>query len=175
MSTNTGLPPGWTIRVSRTHNKEYFLNQSTKEASWEPPFGTDNEKLNDYLKTYKNNGNKAVVGEDSKIRASHILIKNETSRKPRSWKSDEITRSRDEAIQLAKKHQARILNGEATFTEIAETESDCSSHVRGGDLGFFTKESMQPSFANVAFGLHVGELSDVVESDSGIHLIQRTG
>ncbi|KAK6198854.1 peptidyl-prolyl cis-trans isomerase [Scheffersomyces amazonensis] len=172
---STGLPPGWTIRLSRGHNKEYYYNQSTNESSWEPPFGSDNDKLNEYLRKFKANGNKAVIGDDSKVRASHILVKNETSRKPKSWKSEEIKLTRDEAIQIIKKLQAKILKGESTFAEIATTESDCSSHSRGGDLGFFNKESMQPSFSNAAFNLHVGEISDIVESDSGLHIIQRTG
>ncbi|KAK6456199.1 peptidyl-prolyl cis-trans isomerase [Scheffersomyces xylosifermentans] len=173
--TSTGLPPGWAIRVSRNHNKEYFLNQATKESSWEPPFGTDNDKLNEYLKSYRANGNKPVVQEDGKIRVSHLLVKNVTSRKPRSWKSPEpITLSRDEAIQILKKHQARILNGEIKLGELAKTESDCSSHSQGGDLGFFGKGQMQPKFEEAAYALNVGEISDIVETDSGVHLLQRT-
>jgi NIMA-interacting peptidyl-prolyl cis-trans isomerase 1 len=42
-----------------------------------------------------------------------------------------------------------------------------------GDLGLFSRGQMQPSFENAAFALAVGELSDIVESDSGLHLILR--
>jgi hypothetical protein len=42
-----------------------------------------------------------------------------------------------------------------------------------GDLGLFARGQMQPSFENAAFALAVGELSGVVESDSGLHLILR--
>lgn len=171
----TGLPPGWAIRVSRTHNKEYYLNVATKESSWEPPFGSDTDKLNEYVKSYKNNGNKPVVNSDGKIRVSHLLVKNNTSRKPRSWKSpDGISLSRDESILILKKHHARILNGEVKLGELAHIESDCSSHSQGGDLGFFGKGQMQPKFEEAAYNLNVGEISDIVETDSGVHLIQRT-
>ena len=175
MLTETGLPPGWAIRVSRKHNQEYFLKQATKESSCEPPFGTDNDKLNAYLQKFHANGNKPVVAEDGKVRASHLLIKSTQSRRPKSWKSpDGVTRTRDEAIAILKEHEKRILNGEVKLSEVAETESDCSSHAQGGDLGYFGKGQMQPTFEDAAFGLNVGEISDIVESDSGVHLIQRT-
>ncbi|ODV80898.1 peptidyl-prolyl cis-trans isomerase [Suhomyces tanzawaensis NRRL Y-17324] len=173
---STGLPPGWAIRVSRTHGTEYFLNQATKESSWEPPFGSDEGILTEYLKKFKANGNKPVVREDGKISVAHLLVKNNQSRKPRSWKSpDGITLSRDEAIQIIKKHHARILNGEVKLGELAKTESDCSSHAQGGELGFFGKGQMQPSFEEAAYALNVGEISDIVETDSGVHILQRTG
>ncbi|CCE83178.1 Piso0_003750 [Millerozyma farinosa CBS 7064] len=171
----TGLPPGWTIRVSRTHNTEYFLKQSTKESSWEPPFGTDKDKLKKYLERFNSNGKRPVVQEDGKVRASHLLVKHAQSRRPKSWKSpDGITRSRDEAIILMKQYRDRILKGETTLSELSSTESDCSSHSQGGDLGFFGRGQMQPAFEDAAFNMHVGELSDLVESDSGIHIIERT-
>lgn len=173
--TSTGLPPGWTIRVSKNHNKEYFLNQVTEESSWESPFGTNKELLDNYLKKFKLNGYKPVIADDGKIRVSHLLIKNNQSRRPKSWKSpDGITLTRDESIQIMKKLQSRILNGEIKLSQLAETESDCPSHSSGGDLGFFGKGQMQHSFEETAFALNVGEISPIVETESGIHLIERT-
>lgn len=173
--TETGLPPGWAIRISQTYNREYFLNQGTKESSWQPPFGSNIDKLNEYLVQFKKNGYKPLVGNNGKIRASHLLVKHDESRKPKSWKSpDGIYRTRDEAIQNIKGYQEKILSGETKLSELATTASDDLSHTQGGDLGFFSKGQMQPSFEEAAFGLNVGEISDPVESDSGIHLIQRT-
>lgn len=172
--SETGLPPGWTIKVSRQHKKEYFLNVGTKESNWEPPFGTDEEKLKTYLSQFEKNGYKPVVN-DNKVRASHLLVKHNQSRRPKSWKSPEgISRSRDDAIILIKKYRDRIINGETTLTELAQTESDCSSHSQGGDLGFFGRGQMQPPFEEAAFNLHVNEMSDPIETDSGIHLVLRT-
>lgn len=172
----TGLPPSWSLKVSRTHNKEYYLNQATRESSWEPPYGTDSDKLNSYLAKFKANGYKPVVAEDGKVRASHLLVKDEMSRRPKSWKLPEgITLSRDDAIAKMKGFQKHILNGEVKLSELAKTESDCSSHANGGDLGFFGKGQMQPAFEQATFGLNVGEFSDIIETDSGIHIVQRTG
>ena len=95
------------------------------------------KSLNAYIAKFKNNGYKPLVNEDGQVRVSHLLIKNNQSRKPKSWKSpDGISRTRDESIQILKKHLERILSGEVKLSELANTESDCSSHDRGGDLGF---------------------------------------
>lgn len=59
------------------------------------------------------------------------------------------------------------------FREIATTESDCGSHERGGDLGMFGRGQMQKPFENASFSLQVGELSDLVETDSGVHILLR--
>lgn len=173
--TDTGLPPNWAIRVSKTHNKEYFLNQATKESAWEPPFGTDKDKLDRYLVKFRENRFKPIIPSDGKVRATHLLIKNTLSRRPKSWKHpDGVTLSRDEAVQKMRGFQTRILNGEVKIGDLARTESDCSSHSNGGDLGFFARGEMQPPLEEATYGLHVGEISDIVETDSGIHLIQRT-
>ena len=58
--------------------------------------------------------------------------------------------------------------------ELAEQYSDCSSAKRGGDLGFFTRGAMQKPFEDASFDLQVGQLSDIVETDSGLHIIKRT-
>lgn len=60
------------------------------------------------------------------------------------------------------------------FATIALTESDCSSSKKGGDLGLFGRGQMQKSFEDATYALRAGELSDIVESDSGIHIILRT-
>lgn len=173
--TETGLPPNWAIRYSKTQNYEYFLNQATGELVWDAPFGADEAKLKAYLAQYRANGNKPVVAADGKVRASHLLVKSKESRRPKSWKHPEgITITRDEAITAIKAYRRRILAGETTLEELAKDESDCSSHAQGGDLGFFGKGQMQPSFEEAAYGLNVGELSDVIESDSGVHIVLRT-
>lgn len=171
----TGLPPGYAIRISRTHNQVYFLNLATNESSWDPPAGTDNDVLSKYLQAFENNGYKPLV-KDRKVRASHLLVKHNQSRRPRSWKSpDGITRTRDEAIKLIRKYRNQILTEGIDLGELAESESDCSSHSQKGDLGYFGKGENQPAFEEATYSLNVGELSDPVETDSGIHLIQRTG
>jgi NIMA-interacting peptidyl-prolyl cis-trans isomerase 1 len=68
------------------------------------------------------------------------------------------------------------INGSAEkFAELAGRHSDCSSHTNGGDLGWFGHGQMQKPFEDATFGLEPGHISDVINTDSGVHLILRTG
>ncbi|RII23851.1 hypothetical protein CUC08_Gglean012679 [Alternaria sp. MG1] len=60
-----------------------------------------------------------------------------------------------------------------SLSELATTESDCSSARKGGDLGFFGRGDMQKEFEQAAFDLEKGQVSGMVETASGVHLIQR--
>jgi peptidyl-prolyl cis-trans isomerase C len=61
------------------------------------------------------------------------------------------------------------------FAELARENSTCSSAEQGGDLGFFQREGqMVEPFAAAAFELEPGEISDVVETQFGFHVIQVT-
>ena len=101
------------------------------------------------------------------IRASHILISH--SGAPRT----SATRSQDEAKALTEDIQARLESGES-FEEIAEAYSDCPSSQKGGDLGFFPRGQMVKPFDEAAFGLEVGDVSGIVETKFGYHIIMRT-
>jgi len=109
------------------------------------------------------------------VRASHILVKHIQSRKPSSWKEPNITRTKEEAMEIIKGYQTILKNKEKTFEELASTESDCSSAKKNGDLGFFERGTMQKPFEDASFALDIGEISEIVDSDSGLHLILRTG
>jgi NIMA-interacting peptidyl-prolyl cis-trans isomerase 1 len=122
---------------------------------------------------------------EESVRASHLLVKHAGSRRPSSWKEATITRSPEEALAAVQDFHARLTaNGDscfqnetlaAEFAALARTESHCSSASRGGDLGAFGRGKMTPSFEAAAFALDVGRLSGPVSSDSGWHLILRTG
>lgn len=91
----------------------------------------------------------------------------------------EITRSKEQAILELQEiqEQLRAATPEempALFARIATTESHCSSHSHGGDLGPFRRGQMQKPFEDTSFALPVGGLSDIIETDSGVHLILRT-
>jgi peptidyl-prolyl cis-trans isomerase NIMA-interacting 1 len=66
------------------------------------------------------------------------------------------------------------VSGKKSFEEIAARESDCSSAHRGGDLGEFGRGMMQKPFEDATFALKVGEMSGIVDTDSGVHIIVRT-
>lgn len=66
-----------------------------------------------------------------------------------------------------------ILDGNADFADLAKTYSeDPGSAAQGGDLGFFRSGELAPEFEATAMELKLGEISDPVETDFGIHLIQ---
>lgn len=71
-------------------------------------------------------------------------------------------------------YREQIVSGSVSFAELAQQYSDCSSAKRGGDLGPFGRGAMQKPFEQAAFALKVGELSDPVDTDSGVHIILRT-
>ncbi|KAG4087647.1 rotamase-domain-containing protein [Neocallimastix lanati (nom. inval.)] len=142
----------WEEKWSKSRNRIYYFNRKTGESRWEKPEGE---------------------GDEPQIRVCHLLVKHNQSRRPSSWKEANITRTKEEALEIIKGYRERIVNGEITLQELAKTESDCSSAKHGGDLGFFGRGRMQPSFEEAAFALQVNQLSEPVFSDSGVHLILR--
>jgi NIMA-interacting peptidyl-prolyl cis-trans isomerase 1 len=112
-------------------------------------------------------------GGSDQIRVRHLLVKHRGSRRPSSWKEPNITRTEDEARKILEGHRARIATGEVKFEDLAAKESDCDSYKRNGDLGLFKRGKMQPPFEAAAFALGIGELSDIVKSESGLHIILR--
>ncbi|CAD8126999.1 unnamed protein product [Paramecium sonneborni] len=110
------------------------------------------------------------------VRASHILLKSNQSRNPMDRvRNKQITRSDADAEKGIREIRAQVENNLNLFAKIAQDRSECSSCQKGGDLGEFTRGQMQKQFEDVAFALKVGELSQPVKSDSGWHIILRTG
>lgn len=85
----------------------------------------------------------------------------------------EITRSKSEAEKIIREYEARIHRGEVSLGELALTESDCSSARKRGDLGYFGRGDMQKEFEDASFALKPGQISGVVDTASGLHLIER--
>jgi peptidyl-prolyl cis-trans isomerase D len=103
------------------------------------------------------------------IAASHILI---------SYKGAErssATRTKEEARKLAEEVLAKAQASGANFAALAGQYSDePGAKERGGDLGTFKKGAMAKPFEDAAFKLKVGEISGVVETPFGFHIIKRT-
>lgn len=167
------------MKRSRTRNLPYYYHPESGNSSWEPPAGSDPNKLKEYMAKYHSQAAIDPVassnGLGEKIRASHLLVKHKDSRRPSSWKESNITRTKEEAMSIILAHEARIRSGASSLAELAVSESDCTSARKGGDLGYFGKGEMQKEFEDAAFALKVGEVSRVVETQSGLHLIERTG
>lgn len=103
----------------------------------------------------------------SQVRASHILLMYQGSARSTA------SRSKAEA-QASIEDLARQLADGADFAELARAHSDCPSAARGGDLGSFGRGQMVPEFEAAAFSMQAGEVSHVVETAFGYHLIRRT-
>ena len=116
-----------------------------------------------------------------KVRVLHILKKHAGVRRPSSHRNANITDTKEKAISDLETLIEMLKEAEegdelrATFEELAKAESDCSSFKRGGDLGYFGRRKMQPAFEKASFALKVGELSGIVETSSGVHVILRLG
>ncbi|KAI5821231.1 hypothetical protein BZA77DRAFT_348430 [Pyronema omphalodes] len=171
----TGLPQGWIVKFSKSRSLPYYFNVNTNQSQWEPPHDANQDLLKRYMAdNYSSPGLSASGGgHEGKIRCAHLLIKHNQSRRPSSWKQAEITRTKEEAIAILSGFEQRIRSGQLSLGELAASESDCSSSRKRGDLGFFGKGEMQKEFEDAAFALQPGEMSHIVETGSGVHLIER--
>ena len=115
-----------------------------------PPTDAD---LKDY---YDKNPN-----EFSGVRAAHVLIR------PEGFDEESKKKARAKAEDVMKQAKAGT-----DFGELAKQHSADGSAQQGGDLGFFTRERMVPAFSNAAFALQPGQISDVVETQFGFHVIK---
>jgi peptidyl-prolyl cis-trans isomerase C len=129
-----------------------------KQSAAEPAVTTEQAKA-----FYDENLDKFKKPES--VRASHILIKF-------------APKATDEEKQAARKKADELLaklKGGADFAEVAKQESADTSAKQGGDLGEFGRGQMVKPFEDAAFGLKPGDLSEVVESQFGYHIIKSTG
>lgn len=97
---------------------------------------------------YENNKNEFIIS--GQIRARHILVE-----------------SAEEAEEILKQ-----LNDGADFIGLAKEKSTCPSASEGGDLGYFSSGQMVREFEDAAFELDVGEISPIVETQFGYHIIK---
>lgn len=115
------------------------------------------------LKTVYEN-NKQRFTHDERVRASHILIT--------------VNQNDSDEVKAEKKSRMeRILvdiMGGADFAQLAAEHSECPSRNMEGDLGYFERGRMVPEFEEVAFSLGVGEVSNIVETQFGYHIIKVT-
>ncbi len=160
---SSALPAGWVQKESKSHGRTYYFNTATGESQWEVPTAPAVGGVS-----------QSSSSAPTSVRASHILCKHVGSRRPSSWRTEKITLSKEAAIAELQQIRAAIVAGTANFEDVAQSRSDCSSAQKGGDLGVFGRGQMQKPFEDAAFGLRVNELSGIVDTDSGVHIILRT-
>ena len=143
-----GLDKGPEIEEKLQDLKKRLIVESFLKKKVEAESKVSDEDLK---KFYDQNKEKFKTGEQ--LRASHILVKTEKE---------------------AKDILAKLKAG-GNFEELAKKNSVDSSSAKGGDLGWFGKGSMVPAFEKAALALKEGQISDVVKSDFGYHIIKLTG
>jgi hypothetical protein len=102
--------------------------------------------------------------------ASQILV---------AWAGSEfapktVTRTKDAAKKRAAEALSKITKDKMPFEEAAKKYSDDASKDVGGAIGNFEKNAMPEAFSKATFAMKVGEISEVVETPRGFHIIKRT-
>ena len=100
---------------------------------------------------------KAEYVAQPQVLCQHILVKG----------------SDDKALDKIKDIRERIVSGKADFAEEAKKNSDCPSGQQGGSLGWFGRGMMVPEFDKVAFAMKKGEVSGIVTTQFGFHIIYK--
>ncbi|MEP6825792.1 MAG: SurA N-terminal domain-containing protein [Ramlibacter sp.] len=117
------------------------------------------------LKTYFEQNASRIASQEER-RASHILIAS-----PKSAAAPDREKAKSRAIELL----AAVRKAPDSFADVARKNSqDPGSAPAGGDLDFFARGAMTKTFEDAAFALKKGEISDVVESEFGYHIIKLT-
>eukprot|EP00928_Gymnodinium_smaydae_P083109 TRINITY_DN66370_c0_g1_i1.p2 TRINITY_DN66370_c0_g1~~TRINITY_DN66370_c0_g1_i1.p2 ORF type:complete len:187 (-),score=54.78 TRINITY_DN66370_c0_g1_i1:15-575(-) len=184
MADDAALPKDWIRTESKSRpGKFFFYNAVTGEKSWERPGGAS-QKKRPAPQASSPSRKRVNPGDDKPVHALHLLVKHAGSRNPSSWREAVIKIGKDDARRILEEQRRKIVAAaeragggsaalEAAFRDHAAARSDCSSAARGGCLGFFSFGRMQKAFSEAAFALAPTELSDIVDGDSGLHIIYR--
>jgi len=136
----------------------------------------------DIKKEYEDN-KETMFSKPATVKASHILILTEAKPVEGEFADDAAKVAAEKAAQETAQKEAKAtiekvqkeLKDGGDFAELAKKYSGCPSKENGGDLGDFGKGQMVPEFEKAAFSMKVGEVSDIVETQFGYHLIKKTG
>lgn len=153
--------------------KDYF--EKNKEKYKEPEkrkismvlFKTDSylkdvQVSDDEIKEYYNE-HQSEFHKDAEVKARHILFRVEESAP-----EEEVTKVKAEAQKVLDEAKKKG----ADFAELAKKYSQGPTAPKGGDLGYFSRDQMVPSFAEAAFALKAGEISGLVRTPYGFHIIK---
>lgn len=110
-----------------------------------------------------------TIKNEKEVQASHILFAYQGAERT----SEGITRTQEEAKTRAEEVYTKV-QAEEDFATLAEEYSDCPSASSGGDLGFFSSGQMTKKFEDVTFKMEIGEISNIVETEFGYHIIKVT-
>jgi len=149
------------------HDEEFRVPEkvSLRYLRFEPTRYLDTVTFDDaeIERYYKRHINQYAI--DEQVKAAHILIRIDQGA------SDSV---REERRKLAEKVLDKARAGE-DFAQLARKYSDDGSASRGGELGYFKRGSMVPAFEKAAFAMKPGDISGLVETQFGLHIIKAQG
>ncbi|UCG11576.1 MAG: SurA N-terminal domain-containing protein, partial [Deltaproteobacteria bacterium] len=117
----------------------------------------DDEEVQEYYQLHEDN-----YQEPKKVRARHILFKIPQGTTP----------SEEQAIEARAKEALTLVKNGDDFADLARKYSQDSTASKGGDLGYFARADMVEPFADTAFSLEKGEISELVRTRFGLHIIK---
>jgi len=142
------------------------LRMLTVQEFVEKEFASKIKISDDQIKAFYDQ-NPQYFQKPPQVRASHILVM------VPQGATDDVKATKRAAIDKARE---RVTTGKEDFAKVAaEVSEDPGSKQKGGDLDFFSQGQMVPEFDKAAFALKTGEVSDVVTTQYGYHIIKQTG
>lgn len=108
--------------------------------------------------------------EPARVGVRHVLVKHKAAKNA----PETVTRSREEACLRALEARDKMLAGADFDAIVTEYSDEKGAADRRGSLGSVERAEVAPPFADAAFELSIGQMSDVVETDFGFHLILRS-
>ncbi len=141
-------------QIRRGRRVDILVERVVSEVAAEPT----EEECRDHFEAHKEEYTKP-----ERVLAQHILI----------TPADSSDAAKQEAREKLIAIRERVLNG-ADFGDEASAHSACPSGKNGGSLGWFSRGMMVPPFENAAFSMNDGEVSDIIETQFGFHIILKT-
>jgi hypothetical protein len=168
-ASNARMQAEYDGKINKARQRAKEINENL--AGWYYVISNDvYEKIRLERNSFVKSKDNPVVELPDEISASHILI----SYKGADRADSKITRSKQAARKEAERIRGLITNGGKDFAGMAKKHSDGPSGPKGGDLGSFKFEVMAQPFSEAAFDLNINEVSEVVETGFGFHIIKRT-
>ncbi|HBI93385.1 MAG: peptidylprolyl isomerase [Terrisporobacter othiniensis] len=151
-------------------NEDFLKFQFTRDlanTNLQKKFEEDTKISETEMKKYYEDNKKSFYTDT--VTASHILLKTQDS------EGKELSaEKKKEAKKKAEEALAKVKSGE-DFAKVAKKYSQDSSASKGGELGTFGRGQMVSEFEKAAFNMKKGEISDIVETEYGYHIIKVTG
>lgn len=151
------------VKVSQKELLAFYQIEYAKAELYhiliDPKKCLDEKKIENYYQKHQDKFQKPI-----QIKVSHILIK----LSPKASRI-ENRKAKDKITNILE----RIKKGE-DFSKLAKEFSQCPSKDKGGDLGYFSRGTMVPEFEEVAFRLKLNQVSNIVKTTFGYHIIKLT-